>query len=180
MYKIEINVSGEVKHMHSTNKHEDDVIGAWPSLFTEKFGVEITKDDITIYKIDESKVSLINGLLNVNVDALVDVNTVGEIKVKKVKKAKYVASQMVLETEYNKEVVDTEKSYKNAKTKPNFAGGKKPKKKKHDFGEGLKDAIEIAADDILANDIVSEELVLTGTPLNKWPYDEDGKFLGNN
>ena len=179
MFKIEVNVEGETKNHYWMNAHKDDFLQFLPMHFTREYAVEITKNDIIAYKVDESKKPIMEALASVaDNNMLLDV--AGTLRIEKRVAAKYTAGEIIPESAYDEAVAEVIKKFKKAKgTKPDFVGGKKPKKVKVGTGEDAVDSVEIAADDILANDVVSEELVLAGTPLVEWPYDTNGKFKGN-
>lgn len=188
MFKIEINVNGVIHHRHWRNKHEDDFLQFLPKHFTRELGELITPEMITAYLIDETEANLLDGKNDqseINDIYYVD----GKILVKRIEKAIYKVGDKVKLEEYEEMGLKRDGKFKDSKEKKDKKT-KKPKTKKEDLAVGKDengddiievkvDVVTVEATDDLANDIESVELELTGTKLKQWPYDKNGKFLGN-
>ena len=186
MFKIEVNVLGKTHGHYWMNKHEDDFIRFLPKHFTRVYGEEITKDDLKIYLIEESKMDLLEGKINQSEFNELDFSQDGKILLKRYHKAVYkdgefVKLQSYLSTREDRE--NTARGSKNPQIITHYPTIK------HDFGNGVEDAIKIIVGNELINDFNSTELELVGIEMkNSFPYktvkktkkNPSGiKFLGN-
>lgn len=164
MFKIEvINLLGEKENHYWMNKKGDDFLRFLPKMFG------VPKENITAHVMNDDEKFLYEAYLKSHENNEADMNEEGVIKVKRKIKAKFKAGEKVDEKKYQKEKEKTLKEARATKIKIK----EKAKLKKE---SGL---IEIEADDDLAKD--HEEVIkeFRGKKLKQWPYDKNGKFLGN-
>lgn len=181
MFKIEVNVNGVTKHHYWMNKHNDDFLQFLPVQFTREYGEEILPEHITAYKIEESKMALLEGKLKQNEGNALAYED-GKILCKRLDKAKYKAGDKVRLEEYEAEAAKRDDKFKDAKDKE-AVKVKAPNYKKENVVEGEEtievDMVTIDGSEDLAQDVESLELELVGVALKEWPYDSKGRFKGN-
>ena len=183
MFKYEVNFNGKVHIEYGINKHADDFIKFLPAHFTRVMGEEILPEHITIYKFDEKKKDLYEGKKAIH-DANEEILEAGaSLKILRVDKAKLKVGDKVELEIYLASAKEREEKFKDSKDhKDKIVKAPKSKIESVDDGTGTmvdKDIVTIEIGDELAEDLISTELELVGTPLVQWPYDNKGKFLGN-
>ena len=178
MFKLEVEVNGETFGHYWMNKHEDDFLQFIPSQFTTEYGELITKDNITAYKIDENFKALFEGKLNQNSFNKVDCDSggAGKLRICRHDKSRFnvgtfLSLDIFEEEKARREAIFSDSAVPQIVTSPDVI--------QYDFGDGVKDAIQLDSNNELVSDYSSVELELEGATLVKWPYDEEGKFLGN-
>ena len=179
MFKIEVDVNGQTFGHYWMNKHEDDFVQFLPKQFTSQYGELITKNELTIYKIDEDQFPLFEGKLKQHEKNGLDCDEGGPGVLRVCRKDE---ARLDSGSHYPREFFDQQKSereliFSNSQNPQTVSD---PGTIQHDFGNGLVDAVLIPDGHELTLEHCSIELSLTGTPLSAWPYDENGKFLGNN
>lgn len=181
MFKLEVSVNGEIKHHYWMNRHKDDFIQFLPRQFTAMYGEEILPEHLTIYMIDEDKQPLLEGKLKQH-ESNGLAYALGKIKVIRKDKAKYKVGDKVKLEDYQTEALLRDEKFEKAKEKHKV---KDPKSKKEDWtnpdGSITSDVDVVTIDETesLALDMESLEMDLTGVQVSSYPYDKNGKFLGN-
>ena len=184
MFKIEVTIEGETHGHYWMNKHADDFIQFLPKQFSAMYGVLVKPEDIKVYKCPEEMKAITDSVFSVDKYNEFDFNEAGKIKVVRKMKARFKVGDVVSKEEYESEAEDRERKRRKSKKKavrrkkvnrPNF------KKKKKMRGEVEVDVEEVTIEeaDELAQDEETVELEVTGTKLKQWPYDKNGRFLGN-
>lgn len=178
MFKIEVDVNGQTYGHYFMNKHADDFAQFLPKMFMATYGEVIAKEAITIYKIDEASQPLLEGKLRQSVHNSLDRSVSGQLVINRNIKAEFNNGDYLKLEDFYQAKGSRENAFSNSKNPQTV---KKPTTIQHDFedGEGLVDAVKLTATNELVKDYSSEELVLTGTALARWPYDAKGNFLGN-
>ena len=179
MFKIEVNVNGTTHGHYWMNKHEDDFLQFLPNQFTLQYGELITKDEITAYKIDEGNFALFEGKIKQHENNGLDCDEGGAGVLRVCRKDE---ARLESDTYYPLEIFQKEKTER----EEIFSSSKAPQvvadlaTVSHDFGNGEEDAVLVPAGHELTLEHCSVELEIIGEALSRWPYDDSGKFLGNN
>lgn len=187
MFKIEVNVNGVTHGHYWMNNHEDDFLKFLPKQFTAQYGELITKDEITAYKIDEANFSIFEGKLKQHKNNSLDCDEGGAGVLRVCRKDK---ARLEADTHYPLEFFEKKK----AEREEIFSSSQAPQAVtdlnivQYDFGRvdenevaiGPEDAVLVPAGHELTLEHCSVELEIMGEALSQWPYDDNGKFLGNN
>ena len=182
MFKIEVDVNGTIHGHYFMNAHEDDFIQFLPKHFIRTYGEDITPDKIKCFKMDESKMSLLEGKIAQHEANEIDESEAGKLKVCRVEKARFEVGQEVDLEDYDKVSLEREEKFKDAKKTKKKKAPKTTKIVSRIVDEVAVDVevVTVDATDDLAKDAVSLELELVGVEMeNHYPYDSKGKFLGN-
>lgn len=177
MFKVEVDVIGTIHGHYVMNSHDEDFLQFMPKYFTGIYGEVITKDQLTVYKIDEDKMPLLEGKLKNQNNSLDCDSELGKIKVCRHDDAKFLVDEYVPIDIFMGQKSQRESIFNNSSSPQTVS---EPTTVQHDFGNGLEDAKQIPAGHELSAPYSTLELELVGTALNQWSYDESGKFLGNN
>jgi len=178
MFKIEVDVKGSIEGHYWLNRHEDDFIQFLPAQFTRQYGELITKDELTVYKFDESLKDLVEGKLEQHKNNGIFCEVTSKIRVCRRDEAKFSADEYTPRANFDSVKAEREAIFSDAATSQTVSDLTTVA---HDFGDGVEDAVQVPAAHELAAAFMSLELELEGTELvNSYPYDNEGKFLGNN
>jgi len=176
MFKIEVDVNGTAHGHYWMNRHKDDFLQFLPSHFTSQYGELITKEELTVFKFDEANKDLLEGKLAQHTHNMVDCSTSDKIKICRHDGALVNEGDKLPLAHFEEMKAYREAIFSDSATPQIVA---QPSTISHDFGDGAEDAIEIPVGHELAAAYTTLELELTGTALAAWPYDNEGKFLGN-
>jgi len=191
MFKFQLNVNGVAYNDYCQNKNSDSVTKYLMKYYTRVTGELITKEDIEVFMFDDAYIDLFEGRLKQSKYNQQAHEAHGNLCIKRIVKAMYKAGDKVKLTDYEAEVVKLKDKFKDAKEKDKLKE-KAPKFKKEDVldengdpvldVDGKKvqvDTVTVEAGDTLEMDQESIEMELVGTPLSRWSYDSNGKFIGN-
>lgn len=182
MFKIEVDINGVKHHDYWMNKHKDDWIRFLPKNLTEIHGEEVTKEMISIYKIDESKKPILTGKENISDFNFMSFSD-GRIIIKRFDKAPFIVGEKVSLEDYLELKKKRDEKFKGSKDELKNKV-KDPKVTKEDFldengdpvlvdGKVVKvDMVLIDNLEDLSKDAESIELELVGE-LVAWPYKEN-------
>lgn len=177
MFKIEvINLLGEKENHYWMNKKEDDFLRFLP----KQFGVPV--ENINVYVMEDEEKDLYEAYLRSHENNEPDMSEDGAIKVKRKVEAKFKVGDKVKEEDYlaKKEKIKEEIKATKIKLKEKTKLKKvKVKEDESDPNSAEIDMVEIEADDDLAKDHEETIKEFRGKKLKQWPYDKNGKFLGN-
>jgi hypothetical protein len=177
MFKIEVDVKGTTHGHYWLNKHEDDFLQFLPNHFTRQYGEEITKDQLTVYKVEESKKDLLEGKIEQHKKNKIDCDSeAGKIKVCRHDEAQVAEGDFVRSSEFEQKKTEREEIFMLTSSPQTVADIPTVE---HDFGDGAEPAVEIPIGHELAYSYETLELELVGVELSQWSYDKNGKFLGN-
>ena len=183
MFKYEVNINGKTHIEYGINKHADDFIQFLPAHFTRVMGERVLPEHITVYKFDEDDKDFYEGKKAISKHNEEILEAGNSLKVCRVDRAKFKVGDKVELSDYLEKSKEREEKFKDSKDhKDKVVKAPKSKVESVDDGTGTmvdKDIVTIEVGDELAEDLVSTELELIGTPLIQWPYDSKGKFLGN-
>lgn len=170
MFKIEVTVGGEDFNYLSANKLEDDFLKVWPDYLSKEHGVEIQAEDLRVSKFTAEEIRAVELMDSEGMEMAV---ASGKVVITRKHKAKFKAGDKIDKSDYVKDRKKLEKKFRKSKTKPGMGLVSSEGKGQH------KGKIILEAEDALVKDVESLELEVTPTPLKKWPYAANGKFLGN-
>jgi hypothetical protein len=169
MFKIEVtNLQSQIEHHVWLNQHSDDFIQFLP----KQFGVP--KENFTIYKIDESSLAVYHNLLKLNEFNKVGFST-GKVLVNRVHPAPSEEGEQIKKADFEAVKAEREAIFSDLTT-PTITT---PTLEPIDFLAGDEDGSTIPAAHELTVDEVQLVQEFVGTELSRWPYNDQGKFLGN-
>lgn len=175
-WKIEvINKDGIKENHYWRNGHEDDFIFALPKRF------RVPKENFhdgtnwTIYKLD-GNVEDLTKIYYSNRNNVLIMSQPGAVLLIRLHRNVFVPDQKVKKSDFEARKLERETVFSDL-TVPTITV---PTLEQIDFGSGLEDGYTILENhELTLNESQIVESFI-GTPISKWPYASDGKFLGNN
>lgn len=176
MFKVEFTIDGVLKSKRFMNKPEHDFLQFVPKILSKENGVEITKENLTIFYFTDEQVKQLREKELSNKRNYINFDKSGKVSIIRKQQALVNAEDIITKDNFDDKVARRLDAVNGAQK--SIAEIEQLEVITYDFGQengGEQQAVEIPEGHELTKAYESLEMELQGSVFD-WPYDENGKF----